>query len=74
MSSLKSLLFLESGRCLLGEVGRLEPDTIIDLEQGVNEPLKLVCGDRHIADGELVMVDGGGVGIRITKVLGKEEV
>ncbi|MGC6508917.1 MAG: FliM/FliN family flagellar motor switch protein [Myxococcota bacterium] len=57
----------------LREVGRLEPDTIIDLEQGVNEPLKLVCGDRHIADGELVMVDGGGVGIRITKVLGKEE-
>ena len=73
MSSLKSLLFLESGRCSR-EVGRLEPDTIIDLEQGVNEPLKLVCGDRHIADGELVMVDGGGVGIRITKVLGKEEV
>jgi flagellar motor switch protein FliN len=57
----------------LREVGRLATDDIVDLEQGVNEPLKLVCGERHIADGELVMVDGGGIGIRVTRVLGKEE-
>jgi flagellar motor switch protein FliN/FliY len=65
-------LVVELGRkkMLLRNIARLKTDDIVDLEQTMEAPLNIVVGDKLLAKGELVMVNGR-VGLRIIEMIGK---
>jgi flagellar motor switch protein FliN/FliY len=52
----------------LKEVLDLNTGAIIELDRQVQEPADLLLGDRVIARGQVVIVDGN-YGIRITEVI-----
>ncbi len=62
-------LTLRFGQCvmLLREVLDLNSGSVIELDREVTEPADLLLGDKLIARGEVVIVDGN-YGIRITEV------
>jgi len=51
----------------LREIMELSSGSIIELDRQVQEPADLLLGDRLIARGEVVIVDGN-YGLRITEV------
>jgi flagellar motor switch protein FliN/FliY len=58
-------------RPLLREVMDLSPDAILALDTRVEDPVTLYVGDRMIAEGELVELDGdraGQLAVRITRL------
>ena len=63
---------VELGRktMLIREVATLKPGEVIHLEQPVDAPLDVRVGDKLLARGELVMVEGK-VGLRITEMPGR---
>ena len=63
---------VELGRktMLIREVAALKPGEVIHLEQPVDAPLDVRVGDKLLARGELVMVEGK-VGLRITEMPGR---
>jgi flagellar motor switch protein FliN/FliY len=63
---------VELGRktMLIREVAALKPGDIVDLEQTVDSPLDIRVGDKLLAKGELVMVNGR-VGLRVTEMPGR---
>ncbi len=63
---------VELGRktMLIREVAALKPGEVIHLEQPVDAPLDVRVGEKLLARGELVMVDGK-VGLRITEMPGR---
>ena len=65
-------LVVELGRkkMLLRNIAALKADDIVDLEQTVDSPLNIVVGDKLLARGELVMVNGR-VGLRIIELVGR---
>jgi flagellar motor switch protein FliN len=65
-------LVVELGRkkMLLRNIAALKSDDIVDLEQTVDSPLNIVVGDKLLARGELVMVNGR-VGLRIIELVGR---
>lgn len=62
-------LTLRFGQCvkLLREVLDLNSGSVIELDREVNEPADLLLGEKVIARGEVVIVDGN-YGIRVTEV------
>ena len=65
-------LVVELGRkkMLLRNIAALKADDIVDLEQTVDSPLDIRVGDKLLAKGELVMVNGR-VGLRVTEMPGR---
>ena len=65
---------VELGRktMLIRDVAALKPGDIVDLEQTVDSPLDIRVGDKLLARGELVMVNGR-VGLRVTEMPGRRE-
>jgi flagellar motor switch protein FliN/FliY len=63
---------VELGRktMLIREVASLKPGEVINLDQPVDAPLEVRVGDKLLARGELVMVEGK-VGLRITEMPGR---
>lgn len=63
---------VELGRktMLIRDVAALKPGEVIHLEQPVDAPLDVRVGDKLLARGELVMVEGK-VGLRITEMPGR---
>ena len=63
---------VELGRktMLIRDVAALKPGDIVDLEQTVDSPLDIRVGDKLLAKGELVMVNGR-VGLRVTEMPGR---
>ena len=63
---------VELGRksMLIREVAALKPGDIVDLEQTVDSPLDIRVGEKLLARGELVMVNGR-VGLRVTEMPGR---
>lgn len=55
---------------LLREVLGLIPGAIVELDQLVSEPAELLVAGRHIARGQVVVVDGN-FGLRITEVVSR---
>jgi flagellar motor switch protein FliN/FliY len=51
----------------LRDVLSLVPGDVVELDRHVNEPADLVVGDKIVARGEVVLVDGN-FGMRITEV------
>lgn len=52
----------------VAELLDLEQDTVITLEQRVDEPVEVMVGDRVVALGELVSVEDD-MGVRITEIV-----
>jgi flagellar motor switch protein FliN/FliY len=58
-------------RPLLRDVMRMTPDTVLSLDARVEDPVTLYVGDRAIAEGELVELDGeraGQLAVRVTRL------
>jgi len=63
---------LRFGRCQVSvrDILHMLPDSVVELEQDVEEPVELLIGKRVIAWGDVVVVDGN-YGLRVTKVVGE---
>ena len=61
-----------SKRMLLKDVLSMDIGSVIELNQLANEPLEILIGDKHIAMGEVVIVDGN-FAVRITEIGTKRE-
>lgn len=57
---------------LLRDVLNLAPGTVLELDQQVQDPVELLVGNKVIAWGEVVAVDGN-YGLRITRLASREE-
>ena len=55
-------------RLPLREIGELRSGSVIELDKSVQDPAELVLGDRVVARGEVVVVDGN-YGLRVTEVV-----
>lgn len=51
----------------LREVLELSPGSLIELDRRIEDPVDLLLGDRVIARGEVVIVDGN-YGLRVTEI------
>jgi flagellar motor switch protein FliN len=52
---------------LLSEILDMAPGDVVPLDRSVHAPVDLVIGDRIVARGEVVLVDGN-YGLRVTEV------
>ncbi|AHM03724.1 Flagellar motor switch protein FliN [Roseibacterium elongatum DSM 19469] len=62
-------VYVGRARPRLGEMMSMEPDTVLPLDSRVDDKVGLFVGDRLIAEGELVELDGaraGQLAVRIT--------
>lgn len=56
----------------LGEVARLVPGSVVELDRGEDEPLELLVNNRPFATGEVVVVDGN-YALRIREILSQDD-
>lgn len=61
-----------SKKMLLKDVLTMDIGSVIELDQLANDPLEILIGDKKIAYGEVVIVDGN-FGIQITEIGSKKE-
>ncbi len=59
-------------RILIGDLLRLDKNSVLELGQGADEPLDIVVNDKVLARGEVVVMDDR-LGIRITDIVSKKE-
>jgi flagellar motor switch protein FliN len=52
----------------LREIGALRFGSVVELDKAVQEPAELLVGDKVVARGEVVIVDGN-YGLRVTEVV-----
>jgi len=57
---------------LLKDVLNMDIGSVIELNQLANDPLEILVGDKVVAMGEVVIVDGN-FGVQITKIGTKRE-
>ena len=55
-------------RLPLSEIGELRSGSVIELDKYLQDPADLLLGDRVVARGEVVIVDGN-YGLRVTEVV-----
>jgi flagellar motor switch protein FliN len=51
----------------LGEVLEMGPGDVVELDRHVSDPVDLIVGDKVVAHGEVVLVNGS-FGLRVTEV------
>lgn len=56
----------------IGEIMKLAPGSVIDIDRLVDEPIELVVNDRPIARGEIVVVQEN-FGIKITEIISQKD-
>ncbi|AJC85753.1 flagellar motor switch protein FliY [Campylobacter sp. RM16704] len=61
-----------SKKMLLKDVLTMDIGSVIELDQLANDPLEILVGDKKIAYGEVVIVDGN-FGVQITEIGSKKE-
>ncbi|MEP1142635.1 MAG: FliM/FliN family flagellar motor C-terminal domain-containing protein [Henriciella sp.] len=57
----------------IAELLKLKPDTIIPLTAKIEDPIELLVEDRLIALGELIELEDGAIGLRLTQIEEKED-
>ena len=60
-------------RLLLGDLLRLAPGALVELDRLVGEPLDIRIGDKLIGRGEAV-VTGNRLGVRVTEIVADEPI
>jgi len=63
---------LGQSRILIRELLRLDKNSVLELDQGADEPLDIVVNDSVLARGEVVDIEGR-LGIRITDIVSRKE-
>jgi len=61
-----------SKRMLLKDVLSMDIGSVIELDQLANDPLEILVGDKIIAEGEVVIIDGN-FGVQISEIGSKRE-
>jgi flagellar motor switch protein FliN len=64
---LEATLRFGSREMLLGELLDLGPGDVVQLDRNVSDPVDLIVGDKIVARGEVVLVNGN-FGLRVTEV------
>ncbi|MBX9222184.1 flagellar motor switch protein FliN, partial [Campylobacter coli] len=59
-------------KMLLKDVLTMDIGSVVELNQLANDPLEILIGDKRIAYGEVVIVDGN-FGVQITEIGSKKE-
>ncbi|MBJ94586.1 MAG: flagellar motor switch protein FliN [Rickettsiales bacterium] len=59
-------------RILIRELLRLDKNSVLELDQGADEPLDIVVNESVLARGEVVDIEGR-LGIRITDIVSRKE-
>lgn len=62
---------LGSARMEIGQLMRLKPGDIVELDRRVGEPVDIFVNDRLIAKGEIVLI-GNSLGVTMTEILRQE--
>ena len=57
----------------VAELLKLRPDTIIPLTAKIEDPIELLVDDRLIAHGELIELEDGAIGVRLTQIEEQED-
>lgn len=57
----------------VAELLKLKPDTIIPLTAKIDDPIELLVEDRLIAHGELIELEDGAIGVRLTQIEESED-
>lgn len=75
ISNVDMTLTVEVGRTTMPvrDVLNLEPGAIVELDRSAGAPADVLINGRVMARGEVVVVDGGDFGVRLTKILGPED-
>lgn len=62
-------------RLSVSEILELGPDSVIALTSRIEDPVSLTVDNKLIARGELIEIDEGGLGVKITEIVeeGEEE-
>ena len=55
-------------RLSVSEILELQPESVVPLTTGLEDPLDLAIDDKIIARGELVETEDGGLGLKITEI------
>jgi len=63
---------LGQARILIRELLRLDKNSVLELDQGADEPLDIVVNESVLARGEVVDIEGR-LGIRITDIVSRKE-
>ncbi|SUW89353.1 flagellar motor switch protein FliY [Campylobacter hyointestinalis] len=61
-----------SKKMLLKDVLSMDIGSVIELNQLANDPLEVLIGDKPVALGEVVIIDGN-FGVQITEIGSKKE-
>ena len=72
LRSAKDCLNIRLGHILIRELLRLDKNSVLELDQGADEPLDIVVNDSVLARGEVVDIEGR-LGIRITDIVSRKE-
>ena len=61
-----------AARLCVHELMSLQRDQIVSLDKKISDPVDIFVGERLVARGELVDLDGeeGGIGVRVTDIAG----
>ena len=59
-------------RILIGDLLRLDKNSVLELGQGADDPLDIVVNDKVLARGEVVVMDDR-LGVRITDIVSRKE-
>ncbi|MFC7880089.1 FliM/FliN family flagellar motor switch protein [Isoptericola sp. NPDC057391] len=60
-------------RMAVRDVLNLEPGAVVELDRSAGAPADVQLNGRTIAKGEVVVVDGGDYGVRVTKILDADD-
>ncbi|MEQ1931660.1 MAG: FliM/FliN family flagellar motor switch protein [Parvularculaceae bacterium] len=69
---LEIIVSVGAARLCVHELMSLKRDQIVSLDKRVCDPVDIFVGERLVARGELVDLDGeeGGIGVRVTDIAG----
>lgn len=60
-------------RLAVSDLLEMTADSIVQLSARIDDPVDLMIDDRIIARGDLIEVEGGGLGLKITEIMHETE-
>lgn len=68
------MITLGTKRLSVAEVLRLQVDTVVPLDERIDDPLHLIVDNKVLAHCELIEVDEGELAVKITKIIDTPDV
>lgn len=60
-------------RLSVAEILELGPDSVVALTSRIEDPVSLTVDNKLIAKGELIEIDEGGLGVKITEIVEEDD-